>query len=37
MGWGASPFKSSHREKWIGWSQAQKAKRLIFVVNNQRF
>lgn len=37
IGWGASAFKSGHREKWIGWSQEQKAKRLIFVVNNQRF
>ncbi|MDD4239594.1 MAG: DUF4338 domain-containing protein [Desulfotomaculaceae bacterium] len=35
--WGTSAFKSGHREKWIGWSQEQKTKRLIFVVNNQRF
>jgi hypothetical protein len=37
IGWGAAALKISHRDKWIGWSQEQLKKRLIYVVNNQRF
>jgi hypothetical protein len=37
IGWGSGVLKSSHREKWIGWSQEQKTTRLKFIVNNQRF
>jgi len=28
IGWGSAVLKSRHREKFIGWSQEQKAKRL---------
>lgn len=37
IGWGSAVLKSRHREKWVGWSQEQKAQRLKFIVNNQRF
>jgi len=37
IGWGSAALKSRHREKWVGWSQEQKAKRLKFTANNQRF
>jgi hypothetical protein len=37
IGWGASALKSSHREKWVGWSQEQKIQRLQLIANNQRF
>jgi hypothetical protein len=33
---GAAPFVKA-REKWIGWSVRQRARRLGFVVNNSRF
>ena len=37
IGWGSAVLKSRHREKFVGWSQEQKAQRLKFVTNNQRF
>ena len=37
IGWGSAALKSRHREKWVGWSQEQKAQRLKFIANNQRF
>jgi len=37
IGWGSAALKSRHREKFVGWSQEQKAQRLKFVANNQRF
>ena len=33
---GAAPYVKA-REKWIGWSARQRARRLGFVVNNSRF
>ena len=35
--WNAAAFNLRHREAWIGWSQAQKKRRLTLVVNNSRF
>lgn len=37
LGWGAAAWKSRHRERFVGWSTANKQKRLHFVVNNSRF
>lgn len=37
LGWGAAALKNGSREKWVGWSLEQKAQRLKYVVNNQRF
>jgi hypothetical protein len=35
--WSAGAFNLRDREAWIGWSQAQKKRRLTLVVNNSRF
>src|ERR1051326_9184135 len=35
--WNAGAFNLRDREDWIGWSQAQKKRRLPLVVNNSRF
>lgn len=35
--WTAGAFKLKLREEWIGWSDAQKRRRLPLVVNNSRF
>lgn len=35
--WNAAAFNLRDREAWIGWSQAQKKRRLTLVVNNSRF
>ena len=35
--WNAGAFNLRDREAWIGWSQAQKKRRLTLVVNNSRF
>jgi len=37
IGWGSAALKSRRREKWVGWSQEQKAQRLKFIANNQRY
>jgi hypothetical protein len=33
----AAAFHLKGREKWIGWTPRQRARRLLFVVNNSRF
>jgi hypothetical protein len=35
--WNAAAFNLRDREAWIGWSPAQKKRRLTLVVNNSRF
>jgi len=37
IGWGSPAFMVSARDRWIGWSPAQRTRRLRFVANNQRF
>ena len=37
IAWSAGAYKLKHREKWIGWSDRQKKRRLSLVVNNSRF
>jgi hypothetical protein len=37
MGFGASAWKVAPRDRWIGWSDAQRKERLHLVVNNGRF
>ena len=37
IGFGASAWKAAARDRWIGWSDAQRKERLHFVVNNSRF
>jgi hypothetical protein len=37
MVFGAAAWKVAVRDRWIGWSEAQRAERLRLVVNQQRF
>ena len=37
VGWGSPAFKVSARDRWVGWTLAQRKRRLRFVANNQRF
>ena len=37
MVFGAAAWKVAVRDRWIGWSEAQRAERLPLVVNQQRF
>lgn len=37
VGWGSPAFMVSARDRWIGWTPAQRKRRLRFVANNQRF
>ena len=37
LSWSAGSFHLADRERWIGWSDAQRQCRLPFVVNNSRF
>ena len=37
VGWGSPAFMVSARDTWIGWAPHQRARRLRFVANNQRF
>jgi hypothetical protein len=37
LGFGASAWKAAPRDRWIGWSDAQRKERLHLVVNNARF
>lgn len=37
VGWGSPAFRAAARDRWIGWTPAQRARRLRFVANNQRF
>ncbi|MGO8698034.1 MAG: ISAs1 family transposase [Limisphaerales bacterium] len=37
MAWSAGAYKLKAREEWIGWSPAQKKRRLPLVVNHSRF
>ena len=37
LGFGASAWKAAPRDRWIGWSDAQRKARLHLVVNNARF
>ena len=35
--WGAAAWKVALRDRWIGWSPAQRVGKLKFLANNQRF
>lgn len=37
LSWSAGSFHLADRDRWIGWSDAQRRCRLPFVVNNSRF
>ncbi len=37
LGWASAAWKSAPRERWIGWSVAQKRARLYLLANNVRF
>jgi len=37
LAWSAGAYKLKLREEWIGWSDGQKRRRLLLVVNNSRF
>ena len=37
LGWASAAWKSAPRERWIGWSVAQKRARLHLLTNNVRF
>lgn len=37
LGWASAAWKSAPRERWIGWSVAQKRARLPLLANNVRF
>jgi hypothetical protein len=37
LGWGAAVLKSRHRDRWIGWDEALKWRRLHLIANNARF
>jgi hypothetical protein len=37
VGWGSPAFKTTARDQWVGWTPAQRTRRLRFVANNQRF
>ncbi|MGH8533019.1 MAG: Druantia anti-phage system protein DruA [Gammaproteobacteria bacterium] len=37
LGWASAAWKSAARERWIGWSVAQKRARLYLLTNNVRF
>jgi hypothetical protein len=37
LGWASAAWKSAPRERWIGWSVAQKRARLPLITNNVRF
>lgn len=37
LSWSWAALKSGHRDRWIGWDEALKKKRLRYVVNNSRF
>ena len=37
VGWQAAALKLAARDRWIGWSPAQKRRRLHLVLQNSRF
>jgi len=37
LSWNAAAYHLKHRERWIGWSEAQRRRRLALVANNARF
>lgn len=37
LAWSAPAFRLKDREQWIGWTQAQKRRRLPLLANNSRF
>ncbi len=37
LGFGAAAWKLAPRDRWIGWSAAQRQQRLHFLINNARF
>ncbi len=37
LDWGASAYKLSDRDEWIGWTAQQRAERRGLVVMNRRF
>ena len=36
-GWQSGAFKSRHRDRWIGWTEALRWRRLHLIANNTRF
>ena len=37
LGWTSAAWKMAARDQWIGWSDAERARNLVFIVNNSRF
>ena len=37
LGWASAAFKVAARDRWIGWTQAQRRDRLYLLANNVRF
>jgi len=37
VGWSSAAYKSGPRDRWLGWSEAQRHQRLPLVANNARF
>ena len=37
LGWSWASLKNGPREKWIGWNEEMKKKRLRYIINNVRF
>jgi hypothetical protein len=37
LGWCSAAIKIGPRDRWIGWSETQRLKRLRFIANNSRF
>jgi len=35
--WSSAAWKMAARDRWIGWSDAERARNLVFIVNNSRF
>jgi hypothetical protein len=37
LGWSSAAYKIGHRDRWIGWDEDMRHKRLKFLANNSRF
>jgi hypothetical protein len=37
LSWSAAAYHLKHRERWIGWEESQRRRRLALVANNARF
>lgn len=35
--WTSAAWKMAARDRWIGWSETERARNLVFIVNNNRF